>query len=65
MKWDQYGAEADGPVTLPWLREQPKTFFTLQYEKFHEVQPDLQTAKVPNPQWVNDGDFSESCLVDN
>ena len=57
MKWDQYGAEADGPVKLPWHKGQPKTFFTMQYEKFQETQPDPQTASVPSPQWLN-GDFS-------
>ena len=58
MKWDQYGIEADGPLTIHKFHDvHSKTFFTVQYENFHELQPDPQTASVPSSQWL-DGDFS-------
>jgi len=58
MSWDQYGAELDGPVSLPKVyKGQDKTFFLLQYENFKEVQPVTIVASVPDPNWIN-GDFS-------
>jgi hypothetical protein len=58
MKWDQYGAELDGPVVLPKLYNgRDKTFFEMQYEKWHEVEPNTLTVSVPGSGWVN-GDFS-------
>lgn len=58
MKWDQYGAELDGPVILPRLYNgRDKTFFTMQYENWHEVEPNTVTVSVPSPQWLN-GDFT-------
>jgi hypothetical protein len=58
MKWDQYGAELDGPVSIPKLYNgRNRSFFTVQYENFHEIEPNTVTDSVPSPQWVN-GDFS-------
>jgi hypothetical protein len=58
MKWDQYGAELDGPVVLPKIYNgRDKSFFTMQYENFHEVEPNTITESVPGAGWV-DGDFS-------
>jgi hypothetical protein len=58
MKWDQYGAEVDGPLELPFHHHgQAKTFFTVQYESFKEVVPNTVTDSVPSPQWLT-GDFS-------
>lgn len=58
MKWDQYGAELDGPVFLPhFYNGHDKTFFLLQFENFHEVVPDTIVTSVPDPTWVT-GDFS-------
>jgi hypothetical protein len=58
MKWDQYGAEMDGPVALPKLYNgRNKSFFTVQYENWHEIEPNTITESVPGPGWVN-GDFT-------
>jgi hypothetical protein len=58
MKWDQYGAELDGPVYLPKIYDgRNKSFFTLQYENWHELEPNTITDSVPSPQWA-DGDFT-------
>ena len=58
MKWDQYGAELDGPVVLPKIYNgRDKTFFTMQYENWHEIEPNTLSVSVPSPQWIN-GDFS-------
>jgi hypothetical protein len=58
MKWDQYGAELDGPVTLPKLYHgQNKSFFTVSYENWHEIEPNTITESVPGAGWAN-GDFS-------
>ena len=58
MKWDQYGAELDGPVVLPKIYNgRNKTFFSMQYENWHEIEPNTITEAVPSPQWIN-GDFS-------
>jgi hypothetical protein len=58
MKWDQYGAELDGPVVLPKVYNgRDKTFFTMQYENWHEIEPNTIVESVPSPQWIN-GDFS-------
>jgi hypothetical protein len=58
MKWDQYGAELDGPVVLPKIYNgRNKTFFTMQYENWHEIEPNTVTVSVPSPQWLT-GDFT-------
>src|ERR1035437_2902331 len=58
MKWDQYGAELDRPVVLPkFYNGRDKTFFTMQYENWHEIEPNTIVESVPSPQWIN-GDFS-------
>ena len=58
MKWDQYGAELDGPVVIPKLfNGRNKSFFVVQYEKFHEIEPNTITESVPGPGWIN-GDFT-------
>lgn len=58
MKWDQYGGELDGPVVIPKIfHGKDKTFFNIQYEKFHEIEPNTITESVPSPSWKT-GDFS-------
>lgn len=58
MKWDQYGAELDGPISIPKIYNgRNKSFFTLQYENFSEIEPNPITESVPSPQWAS-GDFS-------
>lgn len=58
MSWNQYGAELDGPLTLPKVyKGTDKTFFLLQYENFHEIQPVTIVTSVPDPKWIT-GDFS-------
>ncbi len=64
MKWDQYGAELDGPVMLPKIYDgRDKSFFLLQYEKFWEIQPKPKVTSVPDPNWIN-GDFSNDVYWD-
>jgi Carboxypeptidase regulatory-like domain/TonB dependent receptor len=58
MKWNQYGAELDGPVVVPKIYDgRSKSFFLLQYENFHEVVPNSLITSVPDPAWLT-GDFS-------
>lgn len=58
MSLDQYGAELDGPVEIPKLYHgRNKSFFTTQYENWHELEPNTISDSVPGPGWVN-GDFS-------
>lgn len=58
MSWNQYGAELDGPVYLPKIYNgHNKSFFTIAYEKFGEVQPETLTTSVPQAGWA-DGDFT-------
>jgi hypothetical protein len=58
MKWDQYGVEVDGPISLPKIYDgRNKTFFTMQYEYFKETEPNTITISVPDPAWA-DGDFT-------
>jgi hypothetical protein len=58
MSWNQYGAELGGPIILPKLYNgHNKSFFTLAYEKFGEVQPNTLTTSVPQAGWA-DGDFT-------
>jgi hypothetical protein len=58
MKWDQYGAELDGPVVLPKLYNgRDKSFFMLQYENFYEIEPNTVSDSVPDPKWLT-GDFT-------
>jgi hypothetical protein len=57
-KRDQYGAELDGPVFIPKLYNgQNKSFFTMQYENWNELEPNTVTDSVPGKGWVN-GDFT-------
>ena len=58
MKWDQYGAELDGPVRIPHLYNgRDKSFFMMQYENWNEIEPNTVTQSVPDPKWLT-GDFS-------
>jgi hypothetical protein len=58
MKWDQYGAEVDGPVFIPKLYNgRNKSFFTISYENWHEIEPNTIVESVPGAGWVN-GDFT-------
>ena len=57
-KLDQYGAELDGPIVIPKLYNgRDKSFFTLQYENWNEIEPNTVTDNVPDPRWLT-GDFS-------
>jgi len=57
-KLDQYGAQLDGPVIIPKLYNgRNKSFFTMQYENWNEIEPNTVTDSVPDPKWIN-GDFS-------
>lgn len=65
MKWDQYGAELDGPIVLPKLYNgRDKSFFTVQYENWHEIEPNTVTVSVPSPQWLQ-GDFTNLVYWNN
>lgn len=58
MKWDQYGAELDGPVVVPKLfNGRDRSFFAMQYENWHEIEPNTLVESVPGPGWIN-GDFT-------
>ncbi len=58
MKWDQYGAELDGPVILPKIYNgRNKSFFTMSYENWHEVEPNTITESVPGTGWTT-GNFT-------
>ncbi|MGA8727156.1 MAG: TonB-dependent receptor [Terracidiphilus sp.] len=58
MKWDQYGAELDGPVVLPKIYNgRDKSFFTMQFENWNEIEPNTIYDSVPGAGWSN-GDFS-------
>ena len=57
-KLDQYGFELDGPIVIPKVfNGRNKSFFTVQYEVFNEIEPNTVTDSVPSPQWLT-GDFS-------
>ncbi|HCT61720.1 MULTISPECIES: TonB-dependent receptor [Acidobacterium] len=58
MKWDQWGGSFGGPVLIPKLYNgRNKSFFTIVYQNFNEVEPNTITESVPSPQWKT-GDFS-------
>lgn len=58
MSWNQYGAELDGPIYLPRVYNgHNKSFFTIAYEKFGEIQPETLTTSVPLSGWA-DGNFT-------
>ncbi len=58
MSWNQYGAELDGPIIFPKIYNgRNKSFFTLAYEKFGEIQPGTLTTSVPQAGWA-DGNFT-------
>jgi hypothetical protein len=57
-KLDQWGAELDGPVSIPMLYAgRDRTFFVLQYENWNEVTPNPVVETVPGPSWPT-GNFS-------
>ncbi|WP_263385901.1 TonB-dependent receptor [Granulicella arctica] len=57
-KLDQYGFELDGPIVIPKLYNgRDKSFFTMQYENWNEVEPNTVTDSVPSPAWLK-GDFT-------
>lgn len=58
MKWNQWGGSLGGPVILPKLYNgRNRSFFTVAYQNFFEVEPNTITESVPSPQWKT-GDFS-------
>lgn len=58
MKWDQWGGSLNGPVIIPRLYDgRDRSFFTVVYQNFHEIEPNTITESVPSPQWKT-GDFS-------
>ena len=57
-KLDQYGFELDGPIVIPKIYNgKDKSFFTMQYENWNEIQPNTITDTVPDPSWLT-GNFS-------
>ncbi len=65
-KRDQFGAEADGPVDIPWLYNgKDKTFFTIQWEQAYEDLPSTSASisSIPNPQWLT-GNFAGAQYFD-
>ncbi len=65
QKRDQYGFELDGPVVIPKLYNgRDKTFFTMQFENWNEIEPNTVTDSVPDPSWIK-GDFSNLIYYNN
>jgi hypothetical protein len=57
-KLDQYGFELDGPIVIPKVYNgRDKSFFTIQYENWNEIEPNTVTDSVPDPSWLT-GNFS-------
>ena len=57
---DQFGAQLEGPVTIPHLYNgRDKTFFEMQWEQQYESIPNTTPtiSSIPNPAWLK-GDFS-------
>ena len=66
-KRDQFGMEADGPVSIPHVYNgKDKTFFTFQWEQAYEELPSTSPSinSIPNPKWLT-GDFSTAQFVYN
>ena len=64
---DQFGAELDGPVSIPHLYNgRDKTFFLLQWEQSYESTPGSSPtiSSVPNPAWLT-GNFAGATYFDN
>ena len=64
---DQFGAELDGPVRIPFLYNgKDKTFFLLQWEQSYESTPSSSPTigSVPNPQWLT-GNFQGATYYNN
>lgn len=57
-KLDQYGFELDGPIFIPKVFDgRNKSFFTMQYENWNEIEPNTITESVPDPSWLT-GNFT-------
>ena len=57
-KLDQYGFELDGPIVIPKVYNgRDKSFFTVQYENWNEIEPNTVTDSVPDPSWIT-GNFA-------
>ncbi len=57
---DQFGAQLEGPVTIPHLYSgRDRTFFEMQWEQQYESIPSTtpSISSIPNPAWLK-GDFS-------
>jgi hypothetical protein len=55
---DQYGIELDGPIVIPKVYNgRDKSFFTMQYENWNEIEPNTVTDSVPDPSWMT-GNFT-------
>lgn len=64
---DQFGAELDGPLSIPFLYNgKDKTFFLLQWEQSYESTPGSSPtiSSIPNPQWLS-GNFQGATYYDN
>lgn len=64
---DQFGAELDGPLSIPFLYNgKDKTFFLIQWEQSYESTPGTSPSisSIPNPQWLT-GDFSGATYYNN
>jgi hypothetical protein len=52
MKWDQFGFELDGPISIPKLYSgKNRSFFTVQWEHMKMFAPVTDTGSVPDPAW--------------
>jgi hypothetical protein len=63
---DQFGAELDGPLSIPHLYNgKDKTFFLIQWEQSYESAPSSSPtiSSVPNPAWLT-GNFSGATYYD-
>jgi len=63
---DQFGAELDGPISIPHLYNgKDKTFFMLQWEQSYESTPGSSPtiSSLPNPAWLT-GNFAGATYWD-
>ncbi len=64
---DQFGAELDGPVSIPHFYDgKDKTFFLMQWEQSYESSPSTSATinSLPNPAWLT-GNFQGAQYYDS
>ena len=65
QKLDQYGFELDGPVVIPKVYNgRDKTFFVMEFQNWHNVNPGTAVTSVPEQKWLT-GDFSDLTYFDS